>query len=342
MKSKSNLYKLRKKIIRYGLSLKRDIYIKTLPFNNYFINFLYYRRWDKCFIPQTISIEPTNHCNAKCIMCPHDMMMKREKGFMSWALFKKIIDECKEEIDSEGKHLRFVFGGMGEPLLDPLLIKRIEYIKQKLRKSTVGFSTNAALLTGERSLEILNSPLDSILFSVDGASKETYEEIRVGLKYEVVKRNLDNFFELKKQMNKKSPRVVMQMVVWEHNKHEMKKYEELWQGKADWIYFKAMHNFLVKGTSIRTNKLSEKQLEVCLDPFVEEFIYWNGDIALCCWDYDHLIDLGNVRESSIIEVYNSEKIMKVRDAMRRKECKNIFPCNICSQIYGRDTNPDYF
>ena len=45
--------------------------------------------------PNMIHIEPTNHCNLKCVMCPQPRDMTREKGTMDIVLFKKLIDELK-------------------------------------------------------------------------------------------------------------------------------------------------------------------------------------------------------------------------------------------------------
>ncbi|MFQ5862894.1 MAG: radical SAM protein, partial [Candidatus Brocadiales bacterium] len=152
-------------------------YLKTLPFVNAFVNLLGHSKIGNYYIPKVFYIETTNHCNARCYMCPHDKM-KREKGFMSWELFKKIIDECKT---FEGKGLTFYLHKDGEPLLDPLLIRRVEYIKRNLKNSRVGMNSNAMLLNRKRAMEILNSPIDFMTFSVDGASKEQYEKIRIGL-----------------------------------------------------------------------------------------------------------------------------------------------------------------
>ena len=312
--------------------------LKMLPFVNILSNFLRCKKISTHYIPKVFYIETTNYCNAKCYMCPHTTM-RRKKGTMSWNLFEKIINEC---VTFEGKGLVFFLHKDGEPLLDPLLFKRVKHLKERLRYSKVGFNSNAMLLSEKMSMNILTIPIDFITFSIDGASTEQYEKIRIGLRYEIVERNLNTFFELKQKLNKKTPHVTMQMVVSENNKHEINRYKELWSGKANQVYFKAMHNFLIMGSSIRSDKLSIKQLEICLQPFQQMFIYWNGDVGLCCWDYDHLINLGDIRDDTILQVFNNDKFKKVRSAMRRKNCKNIYPCNICSQIYGKDMHMSYF
>ena len=101
-----------------------------------------------------------------------------------------------------------------------------------------------------------------------------------------------------------------------------------------------MHNFLVQGTSIKGTKLTKKQIEVCHQPFVELNVYWNGEVGLCCWDYDNMIKLGNLNETSIMKIYNNKVFQMVRRKMLDKNC-NFMPCKICSQIYGKDLYKEF-
>src|SRR3954463_11366338 len=44
-------------------------------------------------LPEIVQIESTNICNAKCVFCPRDEML-RDQGVMSRELFRKVVDEC--------------------------------------------------------------------------------------------------------------------------------------------------------------------------------------------------------------------------------------------------------
>ena len=319
------------KIKQWLKQVKAFVYFASLPFGNYIVNPLLHKQFSGAYIPKVFYIEVTNYCNAKCYMCPHEKLT-RERGYMPLHIFTKIVDECTE---FEGSGLSFFLHKDGEPLMDPLLFKRIEYIKKTLKKSTVHFNTNTSLLNEENISKILDSPLDSITFSVDGASKTTYEHVRTGLNYEMVKRNIENFFDKRKSSGKKI-HVIMQMVVDKSNIHEIPTYRKLWEDKADEVFFKSMHNFLVQKTSIHSGGLSEKQLRKCKMPFLVMLFYWNGDVGLCCWDYDHISKLGNIEDDSLLKIYNSAKFEEIREAIRRKDCKKIKPCNVCSAIYGID------
>ncbi|MFA5389398.1 MAG: radical SAM/SPASM domain-containing protein [Candidatus Omnitrophota bacterium] len=287
------------------------------------------------FIPRYIFLESTNLCNASCICCPHDKMT-RPKEVMPWDLFKLIIDECKTF--SENGLKKIFLNKDGEPLLDPLLIERIEYIKHNIPSVSLHLNSNAMCLDEEKAARLLDSALDSITFTVNGASRETYETIMRGLDYHLVKGNLERFFELKADRNSRL-KVSMQIVVCDKNIHEVQKYNRQWFGKADSFVLKSMHNFFNMGTSIMTDKLSGDQLRFCAEPFEGLFIYCNGDLGLCCWDYDNLTGLGNVSKHGILNLYNnSRKLNDIRAAMLKMDCRNTYPCNRCSLSYGLDKN----
>jgi hypothetical protein len=265
-------------------------------------------------------------------MCPHQKMT-RKTGQMPWDLFTKVVGECRS---FERGGLKVFLHKDGEPLLDSLLFRRIEYVKRNLPRSKVHIDTNAMLLDSEKAKMLLASRIDSVTFSVDGASEETYGQTRKGLDYAVVRNNVEGFFRLRTGSANRV-KVTMQMVVSKDDKHETQKYRRLWSGKADMVYFKTMHNFLDMGTSTRTKALATRQLRFCKQPFDDMYIYWNGDVALCCWDYDDFVQAGSISKENLLAVFNNQKFHEIRSKMLRMDCSEFTPCNRCSQIYGLDS-----
>ena len=313
--------------------LRASVYFATVPWCNYGINAFWHHRFTRGYIPKSVYLEVTNRCNARCVMCPHEKM-QRPRGHMPWEVFQRIVEECAS---FEGRGLSLFLHKDGEPLMDPQLFERIAYARQRLPRSRLHFNTNAALLDAAKAEALLQSPLDSVVFSVDGASTETYEAIRVGLSYAQVTANIQAFFRLKRERGSRL-HVTLQMVVNPSNRHEVARYREEWGGLADRVVFKPMHNFLVQGTSVHGAGLNARQVSRCKMPFKEMFIYWNGDVALCCWDYDHLAPAGTVMTQPLLAIYNGPRFEAVRRGMRQMDCRRLHPCAVCSQIYGQD-NP---
>ena len=120
--------------------------------------------------PDSLRIENTNHCNAKCVMCPRDLLF-RKKGIMSVDQFKVLVDEIAPRPVSN-IHLH----GFGEPLLDKHLCEKISYAKAKGIRRTF-LITNASLLTERLAEDLIRSGLDSVKVSFYGELKVEYERI---------------------------------------------------------------------------------------------------------------------------------------------------------------------
>lgn len=283
-------------------------------------------------IPKKIYIETTNKCNACCVMCPHELL-KRPRIIMAEDLFKSIIDSL---IGLDLSDTKFFLHKEGEPLMDPMLSKRIKYLKDNLFPiKSVILSTNAMLLNETVSKQLINSGLDTIYFSVDGATKKTYESIRRGCIYEIIEENIRNFFRIKQDLGS-NIRVIMQMIICSENEHEKDMFIEKWKKYEPEFYIKKMHCYLDGKKSSFSNNLTEKQLNVCWDPFEMLVIYANGEVGCCCWDYNNEYSLGNIRNSSILELFNGNKINEMREAQMNKSCHSIVPCNRCQRIFGND------
>src|SRR5208283_3330692 len=104
----------------------------------------------------------------------------------------------------------------------------------------VVISTNASILDKKRSLSLLDSGLDEIMFSVDGYTKETFEAIRTGLHYETVLRNILGFLE-ERALRGSRLKVRVRMILQSSNISEFGIWYRFWKNKVcatDKVYAK--------------------------------------------------------------------------------------------------------
>lgn len=282
-------------------------------------------------LPKVLYIETTNLCNAKCIMCPHEKLYRKPE-YMNDAIFEKSMKEI-EKISLSGAQI--FLHKEGEPLMDGQIMDRLRVAASKFAKDNeVGISTNGMLFTPDMADKFIETGANLIFFSVDGAEKEEYERIRVNLKYEVVEENILYF--LKRCKNEKlNIRVVMQMLI-EGDDNESDKFIEKWKEYPCEFYIKEMHSYLDGGHSSQTKCISDSQINICDDPFRLIVIYTNGSVGLCCWDYNNEYSVGSIVDCSLLELFNSEKAEKLRNAITSRNCKEIVPCNRCAKIFGND------
>ena len=125
-------------------------------------------------------IEATNHCNTRCLHCPHETM-SRERGRMSWETFETIIQKIRAH--AGGERFSLSFSGMGEPLLHPLLPRFIAHVS---REAFTGFACNGAALTEQNVRTLQAAGLDVIYLSFNGDEPALYERMMGGIKFDRV------------------------------------------------------------------------------------------------------------------------------------------------------------
>lgn len=288
-------------------------------------NYLTFRETD---FPSKIQIEPTNICNARCVMCPLKDM-KREIGYMDFELYKKIIDEI-----SQYKLRRLILHIMGEPLLHPKIFEMISYVKKKNPKQEVEFSTNASLLTEEKGKKLIQSGLDIINLSLDANSKEVYEKIRIGLNYERTMKNIYDFLEMFGKSKNKKPLAKIQLIRLPENEKEWHGFINKWQEYAKnkpyiELYIKEMGDW---GGYLQKEKESKGNFYIkvcCGAPFDSLDIFWNGEASFCCLDYDGKLKVGDVRKQSLREIWHSQKIKEIRKKFILNDYKELPFCLSC-------------
>lgn len=267
--------------------------------------------------PKFVKIENTNLCNAKCLYCPHKNL-KRKKGFMEDKLFKKIVDEC---FDWGIKEIHLC--NFGEPLIDKKLANKIKYIK-KFKIKTVIF-TNGSLLVKKVSKKLFEAGLDELWISYDGFSKEHFEKYRYPLKYENVKKNIEDTIRIKKKLGFNT-KIILQPVFdkFETSSRDLYKFKKFWSGKADRINIQKIHDW--HGT-INTKFFTEriKSNIFCLDVFQYMTINWDGMVVPCCLDYEAEHIMGDANKQKLKDIWFGERFKK----FRRTLLENINSVRMC-------------
>ena len=170
--------------------------------------------------PFTISIEPTNKCNLKCLECPTgNETSKRKTGYIDIDLYKKIIDEVKDYTIYQMLYFQ------GEPFLHPDIFKLIKYADDN--KIITSTSTNGHFLNTENNERIIQSGLKKLIISVDGTTQDTYEKYRVGGKLETVLNGIEDLILIKRKLKSKYPLIIIQFLVFKHNEHQLKETLEI-------------------------------------------------------------------------------------------------------------------
>lgn len=284
-------------------------------------------QWGQAF---TISIEPTTACNLGCPECPSGLKaFSRPTGNLKPDFFRKTIDEMSHKL------FYLIFYFQGEPYINPAFLDMVRYAHQKGIYTIT--STNGHFLNDKHAEETVRSGLDRMIISVDGTTQEVYENYRKLGKLEVVLQGARNVVKWKRKLGSRTPHLIFQFLVVKPNQHQIPEIYKLAEEigidevklKTAQVYDYEFGNPLIPtidkyaryqqqrdGRYIIKNEL----LNHCWKLWHSCVITWDGIVVPCCFDKDATHRLGNLKENSFTEIWQSpsyqafrEKIFQGRD-----------------------------
>ncbi|MDI6794062.1 MAG: radical SAM protein [bacterium] len=279
--------------------------------------------------PNRLYVESTNQCNLKCIMCPNGLgLMKREKGFMEFDLFKSIIDEMSPHVEATTVHI------WGEPLLHPRILEMIDYASS--RGVEVEMSTNAVLLNKTTANELVNSGLQVIYLCLDGTKKETYEKIRQEATFEETKANIESFVALKREKRERGYNYLslnIQIIEMDSTRTEIDSFVKKWSlPGVDHINVKAFDSWGsqvdgICGLESQKRKLPPERFH-CPNLWYHAHIYWDGTLVCCDRDFEAKYPLGNV-SGGVMKVWNGDRMAGLRQKHITGNLDDVSSCRDC-------------
>ena len=253
----------------------------------------------------SVNLELTNHCNLSCTICPVNTTMRRAKGFMDPALFRRVIDENPQ--------LDFVLAFQwGEPLLHPNFFELVRYAADRGVRTMI--TSNGTHLSEEKRRQLLACGLDRITFSVDG-DRDTHRAIR-NYDLDVLRADIQALV-VERDAADSSLRVDISMVVDEATEGALDGYFVEWRGIADRV--QAIPRMMAERRTTPCRELWRGAL----------IVLWDGRVTTCCVDSEGLLMLGNAHEESLIDVFNGERMQAIRSAHAKRHFPDL--CATCGE-----------
>jgi radical SAM protein with 4Fe4S-binding SPASM domain len=306
------------------------------------------------YLPITMDIEPTTGCNFRCTMCQVSSPNFISKN-LNYETFKKIIDDNKQL-------LKIKLQGMGEPLVNNNFYNMVEYASKYSIVSEI--TTNGSLLNNANIKKLLGSNLSRITVSIDGASSEVFEKIRVKSNFKSVIFNCKNLIELfKKKIIR--PEISAWCVIQNDNVTEFEKIYDLCReigfdkltyqfhlsgwGKSEWNKINSGKKIEINSLKQQIEKIKQKgkkdNMEVnifeenllsfnkqCVWPWESSYISKTGDVVPCCIIGDEkVISFGNIKSNSFKDIWNSENYKNFREDIKNNKIPNY--CKNCYQEF---------
>lgn len=301
--------------------------------------------------PFTVGLFVGDICNFKCNYCiqslpeshPEKKHLVRE--FMPYEYCVKVIDSLKM---FPNKIKNLTIHGNGEPTLNPDLPKMIEYVAKSNTCERIQIITNGTKLTPELSKKIIDAGLTRIIISIQGVTEERYSSIsRYNLDMQQFLKQLEFLYEYSRTHGN-GCKIHIKTVDVACDEGEEEKFYEMFEPYADTIHIdNVMKNYEgVDYSEIigeEKNSLDGGQIldiECCPNPFFSIYVQANGDIIPCCIAHQPII-YGNVSNTSVYDVWNSDIRDRFLKLQLNKMRKKNPACKECGYVYGTFVKEDY-
>ncbi len=271
-------------------------------------------------MPVEYIVETTAKCNLYCPMCPRETHPQPKEDMAD-----EIFDRLVAGTGPSAEHMMLI--GLGEPLLDPKIFDRIEHCARHGISTLL--STNGMLLDERMAARLLDTPLEHVTLSFDGATKESFEFFRKGARFERVRDNFVRFCRMKAERPSRL-QIVVQMIRMERNAGEAEAFMSFWRAVpgVDQVRIK----------EDETNLMRPDAGHDAVDWRYPCHYLWrgpmyvkhNGDVYPCCQSY--MLDgapVGNIARDSVEAIWNSETMQQMRRLHTTGRAGEIDICARC-------------
>ena len=318
--------------------------------------------------PFKIEVEHTTICNKKCIICEHTYWKEKQER-LTFEQFKQIVDQFPK--------LRWInITGEGTSFLNPDFLKIIEYLRS--RDISVNFVDEFDFIDKAKARKLIELGVNCIWISMDGATKETYERIKVGCDFEKALSNVRMLLKLKKELNSPFPVLCFRFVVNKLNYTEMPKMVELIHSLGDLgegtklefvglLTFKEIEKYylpeipkkisektIAKGKNLKVNVQSSHigkselpSISKCT-AWMEPYIMMGGYVVPCCAvmmsnkrEFLRKYAFGNIFKKSFKEIWYSERYKKFRYLVQKSRKPVPILCVGCRAYDTREREKNH-
>jgi sulfatase maturation enzyme AslB (radical SAM superfamily) len=296
-------------------------------------------------LPIQLYLEPAGSCNLFCPICPTGRQLINRSGFLSFETFENVFNLLHETLTN------IVISGWGEPLLNRQTTKMIEHAS---KNAVPTFMNTNGTIVHERVEEILDSQLTLINISLDGAASQSYHLYNEKYPFTKVVKGVESLREKKDKGNYIYPFILGHIIVTEETVDELE-YLQNWALNigVERVRFKRRHNTMpgkkkrekifsgpdfTNFTKVINNKKvnsSEKlnwSQKDCSHPWDAIYLSCTGEMGICSWDPDLLLNLNH--KDDFMATWNGNFIKKVRRWHSGKEADIGQPCSQCNRLPG--------
>lgn len=269
------------------------------------------KRYETNPIFSAVYFELRSRCNSTCSFCAASIQNETRPDItMSFLLFKKSINELSE-INYNGK---IAFHVNSDPLLIKNIAEFVGYARQKCPNAWIQILSNGKSLNNKNGQELIDAGVNEISLNIYSKNKKL-----------ITPKNVKKFEDEVLLKNYSINKIQSGHVV----KNKM----------ADNIYYNKSSRILEEQLTNRAGSAPNKKtnqklptLGFCSYPFEQFNIDASGNVSHCCADFYFSNKMGNIRDNSMLNIWEGEGFKKVRQHLLNNERASGSLCSKCDHF----------
>jgi len=303
--------------------------------------------------PSVLQVEPTNHCNLSCRMCPRSQMT-RAKGYLSLDMWEQILNGWGKRFFSfrdilfgsaidilKPRGIKLFF--MGEPMLHKQVGEIVRMAKSHGCEILV--QTNGVLMANaDQRKNLLSAAPTSIAFSLDGLDGGTYEAVRKGSNWDKVVDGVKALHTERQSMGLAGQvKINISTIIPDYTDEAKESAMQFLAPLKDYVddvytikltrvneldFFDA-EGELKSYSKEAVNPTKSMDSPLCTEPLDKLNVLWDGSVTPCCHDVDGDLVLGNAAEG-IDKIWDNPVTRALHQAILDHEIQDYPLCQSCT------------
>ena len=280
--------------------------------------------------PLVIQLEAAGFCNLRCNFCPvndNAVQAHLSKSWLEPAVFAEFVRQC-EQFPVPIKVLRFI--GNGEPLLNRHIAEYVRQAKLSGAFERVEITSNGTLLTSALSDALIEAGLDTLKISLEATEDETFAAIAgANISVADIRAKLTYFYQHRQKCKLYIKTTNMAVPTSEQRDKFLHDYGQI----ADYIFVETVTDIWPEYTDPKQNKprynrAATCKKPVCIQPFYLLGVMADGTAEPCCADWQRKLELGNIVDIAMPELWQGDRLRALRLALLQGEATS--PCAVCN------------
>lgn len=273
--------------------------------------------------PSYIEMELTGKCSLDCVFC-YRKSLGFEHGQMEISIFRKVLEGMREF----RMPYHICCGGSGEPLMHPNFYEMMDLALSEQDVQGVLIETNGIFADANFAQYVAGkNGRVRVVVNLNAVDVESYRTLHGTDHYDVVTENVERL----RSILSESDCLYVQIMKINETEKILDKYYDIWEQKRVPIILQKQNTYLGRIPDRRYSDLSPLERMPCWHLQRDMYILFDGTVCFCKQDVDGTMPRGNVKDSTMKELFEKGRDYYVEDFKGNFSKKPN--CSACDEWY---------